>query len=263
MKASEIMEHFQQAGHWVDWSNTCDHFLFGEPAKEVKGIAISWIPTNEAILEAHEKGCNLFITHEPAFYPGYEKTISGQQLIKQKKDLLSKLDITLMRCHDTWDRMPEFGIPDAWASFLGFETEERAVESFFKICILESVSVERAAQMVAEKIRCLGQDVVLIFGDRKRMVRRMAIGTGAITFLPGMYDLKPDVILATDDGMNFWTGGLWALDIDVPLIIVNHATSEKPGMQAMADYLRDIYPSTVLEYIDVKFPYSSIQATAT
>jgi putative NIF3 family GTP cyclohydrolase 1 type 2 len=258
MKAKDIMMHFQAVGKWVDWSNTCDRFLHGSPEAEVKGIATAWIPTNQALQDASEKGCNLFITHEPAFYPEYAETSTAIQLVQKKRELLDKLGITLIRCHDTWDRMPKFGIPDAWASYLGFETEERPVDSFYKTCLLESVTVEQAAQLIAKKVRHLGQDTVLIFGDRRRTVQRMAIGTGAITHLPSMYELNPDVILATDDGMNFWTGGLWSADIDVPLLIVNHATAEKPGMQAMAKYLKGVFPGTSVEYVDVRFPYSSI-----
>ncbi len=261
MKARDVMTHFQEVGQWVDWDKTCDQFLHGSPEVEVKGIATAWIPTNEAIQHASQKGCNLFVTHEPAFYPHYHDTVTAE-LVRKKKELLDQLGVTLLRCHDTWDRMPEFGIPDAWASFLGFETEERPVESYYKICLLESLTVEQAARSIADKVRPLGQDTVLIFGDRSRTVHRMAVGTGAITHLPSMYELKADVILATDDGMNFWTGGLWAADLDIPLLIVNHATAEKPGMQAMARYLKGIFPDVPVEYVDVRYPYSSIPPVA-
>ena len=66
------------------------------------------------------------------------------------------------------------------------------------------------------------------------------------------------VLLATDDGINFWTGGLWAADLDMPLLIVNHATAEKPVMQAMTRYLKKTFPGILAEYIDVKFPYSAL-----
>ncbi|MCK5733134.1 MAG: Nif3-like dinuclear metal center hexameric protein [Candidatus Latescibacteria bacterium] len=258
MRAREVMAHFQEIGKWVDWDRTCDRFLHGDSESEVRGIATAWIPTNEAIRRASEQGCTLFITHEPAFYPGYEGAVSADRLVRTKKALLDQLGITLMRCHDTWDRMPEFGIPDAWASFLGFETEERPVESFYKICLLDKISVEQAARLVLEKVRTLGQDTVLVFGNRTRQVTRMAVGTGAITHLPSMYELNADVILATDDGMNFWTSGLWAADLDVPLLIVNHATAEKPGMQAMARYLKTVFPDMPVAYLDVSYPYRSV-----
>ena len=258
MKAREILEHFQKVGAWVDWDTTCDQFLHGDPDADVTGIAVAWIPTNDAIRRASEKGCNLFITHEPAFYPGYEGTASGDRLIRAKKDLLDRRGITLLRCHDTWDRMPEFGIPDAWAAYLGFTTEPRPVESFYKICLVDDLSVEDTARHILSKVRSLGQDTVLIFGDRSRKVRRLAVGTGAITYLPHMHELNPDAILATDDGINFWSGGLWAIDIDIPLLIVNHATAEKPGMQAMARYLREVFPGVACNYIDVGYPYASV-----
>ena len=258
MQAKDVMAHFREVATWVDWETTCDQFLHGDPELEVKGVATAWIPTNAVIRHAAERGFNLFITHEPAFYQGFEDTKTGRRLISEKKQLLDEYGITLMRCHDTWDRMPEFGIPDEWASFLGFETEDRPVESYYKICLLDSMSVEEAAKLILEKVRPLGQDTVLVFGDKSRRVERMVVGTGAITHLPAMYELKPDVILATDDGINFWGGGLWAVDIDIPLIIVNHATAEKPGMQAMARYLRMVFPDVPIEYLDVAFPYSSI-----
>ena len=258
MKAREVMAHFQQVGTWVNWDRTCDQFLHGDPDVEVKGIAAAWIPTHAALEQASDKGLNLFITHEPAFLDAYQGTLTGDELIGRKKALLDESGITLMRCHDTWDRMPQFGIPDAWAEFLGFHTEARPVASFYRVCLLDEMRVEEAARLVLEKIRALGQDTVLIFGDRDQRVKRMAVGTGAITHLPSMYDLKVDLILATDDGMNFWNGGLWAADLGMPLLIVNHATAEKPGMRAMARYLKKTFPELTVEYLDVSFPYSSL-----
>ena len=255
MRAREVMEHFREVGKWVNWKKTCDQFLHGDPDVEVKGIATAWIPTNAVLREASICGLNLFITHEPAFCGGYKGTTSGDRVAAAKRKLLDKLGITLMRCHDTWDRMPEVGIPDAWANFLGFKTEQRPVESFYKICLLGDVTVEDAARAVLKKVKRLGQGIVLIVGDREKRVSRMAVGTGAITRLPSMLDLKPDVILATDDGMNFWDGGLWAVDLGVPVLIVNHSTAEKPGMQAMARYLTEKYPDLPIQYLDVVFPY--------
>ena len=262
MRASHVMAYFREVGHWVDWDSSGDQFLFGDPHAEVQGIATAWIPTNEAIQEASDKGCNLFITHEPAFYDGLGETRTGIELAQRKRELLGTLGVTLLRCHDMWDLMPEFGIPDAWAAFLGFRTEPRPVDSYYKVCLVDSLSVRQTAQLIAEKVRALGQDTVLVFGDQGRPVRRMVVGTGAMTYLPNMYEMQPDVILATDDGMRFWNAGLWAADIDIPLLIVNHATAEKPGMQAMATYLTGVFPGTPVEYVDVRFPYSSIRSLA-
>jgi len=258
MKAKEIFDHFRGVGKWVNWDKTCDQFLHGDPDVEVKGIVTAWTATNAVLTAAADKGLNLFITHEPAFYQGYEETRTGAQLVSKKRRLLDERGITLMRCHDTWDRMPEVGIVDAWGALLGFEVEPRPVESFYKVCLLGDTTVEDTANRILEKVKPLGQNTILILGDGHKRVSRMAIGTGAITHLPSMYDLDADLILATDDGTSSWTGGLWALDLGIPLLIVNHATSEKPGMQAMTGYLRREFPGVTVEYLDVALPYSAL-----
>jgi putative NIF3 family GTP cyclohydrolase 1 type 2 len=258
MKAADVLSHFRQIGSWVNWSNTNDRFLHGDPNSVVRGIATGWVPTNAAIESAHAKGLNLFITHEDAFAREYEGTPSGDRVIRAKKKLLADCGMVVLRCHDTWDRMPGDGIPDAWASFLGFPTDERPVESFYKICRVPSLSFADLARAVLEKVRSLGQDTVLVLGDGDRRVNRLAVGTGAITHLPTMYDLGADAILATDDGINSWVGALWSLDLGVPLLVVNHATAEKPGMEAMARHLRRRFPGVPAEYIDVALPFKSL-----
>src|SRR5687767_878451 len=37
----------------------------------------------------------------------------------------------------------------------------------------------------------------------------------------------PDALLVTDDGMRFWADGSWAIDRDLPLLVVNHATADE------------------------------------
>jgi len=258
VKAIEVMEHFRRLGAWVDWEATCDRFLHGDPDTELTGIATCWIATNACLRQAYDRRLNLFITHEPIFYDGYRGMPTRDQLVADKKVLLDELGITVLRCHDVWDRMPDVGIVDAWAAHLGFPTTDRPVESFYKICLVGDMTVRQLAKQVREKVRSLGEEVVLVVGDTRRRVSRMAVGTGAITVLPMMYELGCDVILATDDGMNCWEGGLWARDIDVPVLLVNHCTAEKPGMQAMAVHLSETFPTVPVEYLDAEFPYASV-----
>jgi putative NIF3 family GTP cyclohydrolase 1 type 2 len=258
MKAQDILNYFMEIGDWVDWENTCDAFLHGDPDSDIRAIAVSWIPTHEAIRKAGKQGCNLFISHEPAFYSGKEDTGSAKRLAAEKRRLLDAFGITVLRCHDTWDRMPVHGIPDAWASFLGFQAEERPVESYYKTCHLDIDSVETVAHGILERIKPLGEDSVLIFGDKSRKVSRITVGTGAITNVQDMYDQNPDAILATDDGMNYWTDGLWAEDIDLPIIIVNHAISEIPGMRSLAAYLNSSFPEIQTTYIDIDYRFTTV-----
>ena len=103
MKAKEIMEHFQEVGTWVDWDNTNDQFLHGDPDAEVKGIATAWSPTNSALKQTSDKGLNVFISHQPAFYhlmlaraksaiDNYHGSPSTDQLARAKRQLLDDLE---------------------------------------------------------------------------------------------------------------------------------------------------------------------------
>jgi len=85
-------------------------------------------------------------------------------------------------------------------------------------------------------------------------VHRMAIGTGAASRLDEMAALGADVILASDDGIHTTDSGLWSWDLDIPVLVVSHATSELPGMKAMVGYLREQFPGVPVEYLPGEFP---------
>jgi putative NIF3 family GTP cyclohydrolase 1 type 2 len=233
--------------------------MAGDPDVEVRGIATTWLATNARLREAASLGLNFVIAHEGTFYPTYDGTPSGVRHHAEKHKLIDDLGITLMRCHDTWDRMPEVGIPDAWTRFLGFPSEPRAVESFYRICLVGGRTVEEVARLVLEKVQLLGQEVVHIVGDCNAIVSRMAIGTGAITWLPDMLELGADIILATDDGISTTSAGLWALDLGVPMLIVNHATAELPGMMAMVGYIQEHFLGIPVKYLPGEFPASVVR----
>jgi len=254
MKAQDFRQHCMSLASWVDWEDTKDHFLFGDPAVEVKGIAVTWLATDAVLSRAAELGLNFVIAHEGAFYPDFSDAKSEQRHFERKRTLLKDKGLTLMRCHDTWDRMPSVGIPDAWADFLGFPSEPRQLESFYKLCNVQGCTVADVAGRVLEKTKPLGQAVVNIIGDLRQNVSRMAVGTGAITRLPDMYELGADCILATDDGTHTTYCGLWSLDLGIPVLTVSHATAELPGMMAMVPYIKLKFPGVKVEYLPCGFP---------
>jgi putative NIF3 family GTP cyclohydrolase 1 type 2 len=85
-------------------------------------------------------------------------------------------------------------------------------------------------------------------------VSRVAIGTGAITPLFSYIDLYEaahglDLAICTDDGFTYWQHGAYALDAGLPVIVVNHATSEEPGMMRLAEHLADQFPGVRVHFI--------------
>ena len=105
-----------------------------------------------------------------------------------------------------------------------------------------------------------------MLGDATRTVEYLAIGTGAACRVPQMAQLRapdgsgPDALLVTDDGMRFWADGSWALDRDLPLLVVNHATAEEWGMQSLATYLQVHFPGVPVHHFPQGCQYQSVRA---
>lgn len=250
MRAIELHEHMTSIGTWVDWNHTCDRFIMGDPIAEVRGIAVGWQARTAALRRAVSIGCNLFVTHEPVFYghtDSDESVFSAPHAIAKRR-FIEENGLVIYRCHDVWDRMPEVGIVDSWANHLGL-TDRVASDSYHSVYQSPARSLRELAAYVAARTRNLGQDSVEMVGDPDARMSTVAIGCGAITHYETMVGLGADAIIGTDDGMSYWGGGEWALDGEVPLVIVNHATAEEPGILNLAGYIRKVFAGADVEHI--------------
>ena len=260
MKAKDLHTHMQKTGDWVDWEKTCDRFLAGDPESNVKGIAVSWMPTFRNLEKALELDCNLFVTHEPL----YACEADESRLIRpgdawvRKKRWLEKTMMVVYRCHDLWDDYPEVGIHGAWAKWLGFDGNPLVQRRFYEVHQVREATLEELAQKILEKVKPLGQEVVHMVGDPRAKVSRIALGTGATTNYRQMYDMNADVLLLTDDGTRLWESGQWALDMGVSLVLVNHSTAEEPGMMTLAGYIQDVFPDILVKHIPVGCIYKAV-----
>jgi putative NIF3 family GTP cyclohydrolase 1 type 2/GNAT superfamily N-acetyltransferase len=249
--AQDIHEHFRSVGTWVNWQGgTCDGFKYGDPQTVVRGIAVAWQSTQAALEEAHAQGCNLFITHEPTFYSHMDDDAIAlaTRPAQRKQAFLDETGMVVYRCHDVWDVFPEIGIVDAWGEFL--ELGQPVVRSgYYRVYEVPRTTAWELARRVGQRVAQFGEQSVQFTGKRWRIVERLAIGTGAITQVQQMVGLGADVVLATDDGMSYWRDGSWMADADVPMIVVNHMTSEIPGLQKLASYLQEQFPDVPVRFV--------------
>ena len=280
MKAEELHKHFKSVGRWVNWERTVDRFLAGNPDVEVEGIAVSWMPTFPNLENALKAGCNLFVTHEPLYAVTIDdqgKVIGGTPFIDphlrgirnkifdkddvwvKKQKWLEEVGMTIYRCHDFWDDFPEMGIHGAWAEWLGLSGEPVEKKRFYEIHEFDETTVEDLANRILERVKPLGQEAVHVVGNLRKRVSRIAIGTGAITDYREMHRMGADVLLLTDDGTRLWESRQWAIDSGMPLIIVNHATSEEPGMIALSLYIQKIFPEIPVKHIPAGCIYRTIR----
>ncbi len=262
MRVRDLMDHFREIGDWVDWTDTNDVVLHGSEDTKVESIAVGWIASEKAARKAADRGANVFVSHEGLYLDHPHAPESMREVLAARCALYDDLGLTVVRCHDTWDRMPVIGIPGAWATWLGFETEDHdAVETdlgdrraYYEVCLTGGIALERLASRIATRCRELGQSSVFVVGEGMRFVERLAVGTGAITRLHEMMQLEPDAIVMTDDGNNWTRDVLYAEGVDVPLICVAHPTSELPGMMRLAEYLDEQLPDIPVRYQPIDYP---------
>lgn len=261
LKARSIDGHMRSVGTWVDWSGTCDTFKSGDPDTEVRGIAVSWMSTTNALEEAHIRGCNVFITHEPTFYSHMDDdpAFDDDRCTQEKREFLKETGMVVYRCHDVWDQMPAWGIQDRWARFLRLPGEPVAREHFMRVYRIEETTAGAFGRRIAELTRAFGQDTVLLVGDPEMKVARVAVGTGAITSAREYHRMGADLGIVTE--LLWWRDAAWARDMAMPTLVVDHTVSEEPGMIGLAEYLQGIYRDVRVEYIPTHCPYEAISAS--
>jgi putative NIF3 family GTP cyclohydrolase 1 type 2/GNAT superfamily N-acetyltransferase len=249
--ARQVHEHLRAVGPWAAWdAGTCDGFKHGDPDTPVQGIAVGWQSLQSALQEAHAKGCNLFITHEPTFYSHMDDDPVAHETVAaaRKRAFLDRAGMVVYRCHDVWDAFPRLGILDSWAAFLELG-EPVARLPFHSLHQVPSTSAWELVRRIAERVKSLDEQSVQFIGHKWQMVSRLAIGTGAITRVREMVDMGADIVLATDDGVSLWRDGAWMADMGVPLIMVNHMTAEIPGVRNLAAYLTQEFPGLPVEFV--------------
>lgn len=263
LTAGDVHEYLRSLGReWIDPQDTVDTFKSGRPEMPVKGIAVGWMSYLHALRQAVAWGCNLFVTHEPTYYNHRDDdpSVFSFDVARRKKTFIEENGLTIIRCHDVWDRVPRMGIPDAWGQYLGWKKVVRQ-QTFYRVYELPPTAAGELARQVAAKVAPLGQSGVQLIGPPDKVVRTVAIGTGAITsFRTMITDLKADLALCTDDGFTYWSDGAMALDMGYPVIVVNHACAEEIGMVQLANHLKEKYPAIPVHHIAQKCMFATIQA---
>jgi putative NIF3 family GTP cyclohydrolase 1 type 2 len=255
VKAKDIAAYLKSLGPWVDWNHTCDTFKAGDPEREVKTLAVSWMSTLDALEKAHAMGCEMFITHEPTFYSHMDDdpTFDKDTATTAKRQLLTDSGMVVYRCHDVWDRVPGEGILASWAAALGLSGKPAAERTHYAVFNIPAMTVEDLARDMALRLQRFGQEAVQVTGDLKAKVRRLAIGTGAIADPREMHAMGADAAVVTE--IIYWRDVSWARDMGFPLFIVAHSVSECPGMESLAAHLRWKFPAVRVVYVQEGCPF--------
>lgn len=259
MKIDKIISFLKKEYSWVNPEQTRDLVLYGDTKAEVDKAAVCWTATWTVLEEAVKRDIHFIISHENLFY--HFSTMPPKPLlsmIQKKQQFLEQHRICVYRCHDLWDRYPVFGVSDQYADILGFPFEPRGLSSFIHYADINPIKTKDAAQKIANALSAYGENGVMILGDPEKEISRIAIGTGAATNIYDMMKCNPDAMVVAEDGVHTYCEGQLALDLHIPLIFVNHAACEHPGIFQLCTFLQNQFPQVKFEYIKDGFHFHYI-----
>ena len=252
-----------------------DRIVLGDADALVTKIGTCWMPYWDTLREAVRQDVSTMVVHEPTFYTHwdldkqegdyYDAPLAARaaylETVAQKRAWIEENGLTIIRCHDVIDRLPEIGVPYAFAQALGFTDAQRVAEDgYHHVYRVEPRTALDVTRDLAAQMKKLGQDGVAFYGDSERTVRTVGIGTGYASDPMQYMDLAPDLFVAIADPIRTWIQTVYAADTGHPLVVIDHGTSETSAMRLLADLLQKTLPETDVVHFEQGCGYRWVTA---
>jgi dinuclear metal center YbgI/SA1388 family protein len=150
MKISEFISYLESIAPPAlqeDYDNA--GLLTGDASRECTGVLTTLDATEEVILEAKEKNCNLVVAHHPIIFRGLRK-ITGSNYVQKAVISSIKNDIAVYAIHTNLDNVLE-GVSGKMADMLGLQNvrilshKQHMLKKLFTFVPIESAEEVRKA----------------------------------------------------------------------------------------------------------------------
>jgi putative NIF3 family GTP cyclohydrolase 1 type 2 len=238
--------------------NTVDTLKSGNPNMEVKGIATTFMATQEVIQQAIDLGTNLLITHEGLFYSHIDnmEILENNQVYMEKRRLIDESGIAIYRFHDYLHRYQPDGIMDGLIEALGWKSYVEKIQPASTLVKVPPMTVNEIAEYVKEK---LGIEYVRTVGDLSGICTRIGLLAGyrggGVLSIPLFEQENLDLIISGEGPE--WEAPEFVRDAvyqgkEKALLVLGHAESEVPGMKSLAEWIQTIFPEIPVHFISEK-----------
>jgi dinuclear metal center YbgI/SA1388 family protein len=136
MRISEIIGHLEllaPPAYQEQYDNT--GLLTGDPGWECRGVLVTLDATEEVVLEAVARGCNMIVAHHPIVFGGLKK-ITGRNYVEKAVIAAIKQDIAIYAIHTNLDNMVAKGVNGRIADMLGLAGRRALVAKEATLCKL-------------------------------------------------------------------------------------------------------------------------------
>jgi putative NIF3 family GTP cyclohydrolase 1 type 2 len=242
--------------------DTVDTLKFGSSGTEVRGVATTFMASQNVLRRARNRGLNLIIAHEGPFYSHRDQLdiLQNDPVYRSKLRFLENDDMAIFRLHDHIHRNNPDGIVDGlirdleWESYVD-EMPKSGLRLPLKTSPLTipNTTLREVAEYVKAK---LNAPFVRVVGDPAMACSRVGLlpgycGGGALA-IPFFQNEELDVII-TGEGPE-WETPEYVRDAvfqgrHKALIVLGHGKSEESGMKYLVDSLKPMFPTIPMEFI--------------
>ncbi len=267
LTADEVIERIRQHVG-VPWqAQTVDTFKAGNPGTPVKGICTTVMATMDVLEQSAASGKNLIITHEPTFWNHLDETkdFVGDPVYACKQNFIRENDLVVWRFHDHWHRRQPDGILTGIVNTLGWSQYQKpdltAAKGSYQgrqFFVLPPVSLKELAVTLQTRLK---SRVTRVVGNPQARVSNVALEPGYSSLAAARKTLeREDVQVLIVGEPREWEGVEYVKDAvacrgNKALIILGHVTSEDPGMEACAQWLRTFITEVPIQWIPAGEPF--------
>lgn len=250
--------------------DTVDAIKAGDPATTITGIVTTAMASLAVLRQAVERGANMVVTCEPAFYGrsdaraapagrgggrGSASPPPADPVYAAKNDFIDTHRLVILRLTDGWRARRPDPFVQGLAAALGWT--DRQVPAGGARYEIPAVSLETLAGHV--KARLSSRGGVRVVGDRAARVQRVALLPGS-TPLAAALDALPAVDVVVAGEVREWESVEYVRDVVFSghkkgLILVGRVVSEEGGMYACATWLGTLIPGVPVRHLAGSDPY--------
>ncbi len=231
-------------------------FQFGDPSRQIAGLACMWAVHTTSIRAAVDQGLDMFLCHEalwsdPDDSPWYAVPHEGEIVVNElRRKLLERHSVVVYRAHSNWDALPVDGVPDQAVRALGIAgLREVAQERFFTVQELPHPMTAR--ELRDQTAKGLGYSGCRLFGDGDQIVHRFAFLIGGFgenqLHMPQVARGLGAEALIIGEMSEFIV--MDALEMGLPVIETLHSVSESPAIRRQATMLAERLPGLPVRYV--------------
>lgn len=247
----------QLAAEGVLWQPShSDGFTLGDPSTIATGVAVTFKPTMHVLREAAERGLNIVISHEAAFWDGFDapQFMADDPIRHAKTAFVHAHDMAVWRLHDHMHRMAPEPIFTELIEKVGWSSFFTADQGLHHLKIPELRLDELAAHLQST----LETRNISVVGDPAMLVRSVGFGIHVLSTLLPALRLSDVVIVgetAEYDAYEYMRDAV-ALGQPKGLIRIAHERLEEWGVARFADWMRPLAKGLPVEWISTGDPFN-------